>query len=87
MKKDGKLDAVYGYFPITLNESLKFADFQSTGYLGGWGLAITKNCKDPERAMKFFDWMCTEEAQILTHWGIKDVHYTIENGKRVLKPK
>jgi putative aldouronate transport system substrate-binding protein len=29
--------------------------------------------------------MCTEEAQILTHWGIKDVHYTVENGKRVLK--
>jgi putative aldouronate transport system substrate-binding protein len=85
LKKDGKYEAVYGYFPITLDESVKFADFQSTGYLGGWGLAITKNCKDPVRAIKFFDWMCTEEAQILTHWGVKDLHYTIEKGKRVLK--
>lgn len=85
LKKDGKFESTYGYFPVTLNESIKFADFQSTGYLGGWGLAITTGCKDPERAMKFLDWMCTEEAQILTHWGVKDVHYTIENGKRVMK--
>jgi putative aldouronate transport system substrate-binding protein len=87
LKKDGKFEAAYGYFPITLNESIKFADFQYTGYLGGWGIAITTNCADPVRAMKFFDWMCTEEAQILTHWGIEGEHYTIENGKRVLKPE
>ncbi len=87
LKKDGKYESAYGYFPITVDESVKFADFQSTGYLGGWGLAITTNCKDPERAIKFFDWMCTEEAQILTHWGIEGEHYTIENGKRVLKPE
>ena len=87
LKKDGKYDSAYGYFPLTVDESVKYADFQSTGYLGGWGLAITTNCKDPERAIKFFDWMCTEEAQILTHWGIEGEHYTIENGKRVLKPE
>jgi len=68
-----------------MNASTKFADFQSTGYLGGWGLAITTKCKDPERAIKFLDWMCSEDAQILTHWGIKDINYTVENGKRVLK--
>jgi len=87
LKKDGKYDKAYGYFPVTLNESIKYADFQSTGYLGGWGLAITTNCADPVRAIKFFDWMCTEEAQILTHWGVEGEHYTIENGKRVLKPE
>lgn len=85
LKKDGKFDCTYGFFPVTINESVKFADFQSTGYLGGWGLAITTNCADPERAMKFFDWMCTEEAQILTHWGLEGEHYTVENGKRVMK--
>lgn len=87
LKKDGKLDSAYGYFPVTLNESTKYADFQSSGYLGGWGLAITTNCADPARAMKFFDWMCKEESQILTHWGIEGEHYTIEDGKRVLKPE
>jgi len=87
LKKDEKYEAVYGYFPITIDESVKFADFQSAGYLGGWGMAITTNCKDVVMAIKFIDWMCTEEAQILTHWGVKDLHYTIENGKRVLKPE
>ena len=87
LKKDGKDESAYGYFPVTVNESVKYADFQSAGYLGGWGLAITTNCADPERAIKFFDWMCTEEAQILTHWGVEGEHYTVENGKRTLKPE
>jgi putative aldouronate transport system substrate-binding protein len=85
LKQDGKFDSCYGFFPITQNENQKFADFQSTGYLGGWGLAITTSCKEPVRAMQFLDWMCTEKAQILTHWGIEGVHYDIVDGKRVLK--
>lgn len=87
LKKDGKYENTYGFFPVTLKEDIKYADFQSSGYLGGYALSISAKCKDPERAIKFFDWMCTEEAQILTHWGVKDVHYTVENGKRVLKPE
>ncbi len=87
LKKDGKYDNTYGFFPVTLNENIKYADFQSAGYLGGYYLSITTKCKDVQRAMEFFDWMCTEEAQILTHWGIEGQHYTIENGKRVMKPE
>lgn len=86
LKKDKKYEQTYGYYPVTLNGA-KYADFQSTGYLGGYALSITTKCKDVERAVEFFDWMCTEEAQILTHWGVEGVHYTIENGKRVLKPE
>ncbi len=85
--QDGKVERTYGYFPVTLNKDIKYADFQSTGYTGGWGIAITDKCKDPVRAIKFLDWLCTEEAQILTHWGIEGEHYTIENGKRVMKPE
>lgn len=85
--KDGKEERAYGYFPVTMSKDIKYADFQSSGYLGGWGIAITKKCKDPERAIKFFDWLCSEEAQILTHWGIEGEHYTTKNGKRVMKPE
>ncbi len=85
LKQDGKEDSLYGYFPVTLNETVKYADFQSTGYLGGWGLCITTDCQDPVRAMQFLDWMCTEEAQILTHWGIEGEHYDVVDGKRVMK--
>lgn len=85
--KSGKEDRAYGFYPLTMDEKTKFADFMSTGYLGGWGIGITTKCKDPERAIRFFDWMCTEKAQILTHWGIEGEHYTVENGKRVMKPE
>lgn len=87
LKQDGKYDNTYGFFPITINEDTKFADFQSAGYLGGYYLSITSKCKDVQRAMEFFDWMSTEEAQILINWGIEGTHYTIENGKRVMKPE
>lgn len=85
--QDGKVENTYGYFPVTMNKNIKYADFQSTGYTGGWGIAITDQCKDPVRAIKFLDWLCSEEAQILTNWGIEGEHYTIENGKRVMKPE
>jgi putative aldouronate transport system substrate-binding protein len=87
LKKADKYENTYGFFPVTINENVKYADFQSSGYLGGYALSITTKCKDVERAIKFFDWMCTEDAQILNHWGIKDLHYTVENGKRVMKPE
>ncbi len=44
---------------------------------------ITKNCKDPERVIKFINWCCTEEAQLLMQCGIEGVHYEVVDGKRV----
>ncbi len=44
---------------------------------------LTKNCKDPERILKFINWCCTEEGQLLLQSGIEGVHYTVEDGKRV----
>jgi putative aldouronate transport system substrate-binding protein len=80
--QSGEIDRTYGYYPLTLNKDIKYAEFVDSGYLGGWGIGITKNCKDIERAIQFFDWMCTEEAQILTHWGVEGIHYTIKDGKK-----
>ena len=30
------------------------------------------------------DWMCSDEAQILMNWGIENVNYVYENGRRTL---
>jgi len=44
----------------------------------GWsGTFITKNCHNPERAIKFMRWMFTEEAQKLTQWGREGIEYTL----------
>ena len=43
--------------------------------------AITTACENPEVYLKLREWLTTEEAWNLTHYGIKGEHYT-EIGKR-----
>lgn len=75
----------YAYLPVTADESIKDPSLKDYGFSGGWGIAISETCKDKDRAFKFLDWMCSEEAQILLNWGIIDKHYKYdENGKRFL---
>ena len=50
---------------------------QSLSNLGWSGLFITKNCKNPEAAIKFAAWMFTPEAQKLTQWGREGIDYTL----------
>lgn len=45
----------------------------------GWsGTFITKNCKNPEAAIRFLQFMQSDEGQKLGLWGIEGVHYTLE---------
>ncbi|MFA9456222.1 ABC transporter substrate-binding protein [Halalkalibacter sp. AB-rgal2] len=85
LREDGKYERMYGVYPVTLDESYEHRNFQSTGYLPTWGIGITVDNPDPVRAIKFLDWMASEEAQILNNWGIEDVHYQLdEEGNRYL---
>ncbi|SDZ18977.1 putative aldouronate transport system substrate-binding protein [Evansella caseinilytica] len=87
LREDGKYERMYGVYPATLTKDYKFATFQSSGYLAGWGIGISVNNPDPVRAIKFLDWMASDEAQILHNWGVEGEHYTIEDGKRVISPE
>jgi putative aldouronate transport system substrate-binding protein len=84
LKAEGKFDKTYGRFGVVTKEGIKPAYNQLTGFNGGWGVAITKSCKDPVRAIKFLDWMVSDEAQVLNNWGIEGKHYKIVSGKRVI---
>lgn len=84
IRDSGDIWRSYGQYPIQADESYVCADFQDWGYSGGEGVAISVSCKDPLRAFQFLDWYCTDEAQILTHWGIEGEHYIIQDGKRVI---
>jgi putative aldouronate transport system substrate-binding protein len=81
--KDGMPERTYAFLPIVADERFKSVMLKNFGFAGGWGIAISKDCKDPERAFDFIDWMCSEEAQVLTNWGLLGVNYEIVNGKRV----
>lgn len=88
LKADGKFERTYGRFPVTLDESYKTAIFAPTGFSGGWGIAITSACEDPVRAMKFLDWLASEEGQILVNWGIENKHYYYDvNERRTFYPE
>ena len=81
---DGKPERTWASLPVVLKEGVKSPGMVDQGWSGGWGVGITSKCKDPERAMQFLDWMCTDEAQILNNWGIEGVNYKVESGKRVI---
>jgi len=81
---EGKANRTYAFLPIALNENITVASTMDPGFSGGWGIAITTSCKDPERALEFLDWWCTEEAQVLVNWGLEGVNYNVVNGQRVV---
>ncbi|MCM3782440.1 ABC transporter substrate-binding protein [Neobacillus mesonae] len=83
LKSAGMDDMTYGHYPVTLNENYKRADFQDMGF-DGYGIGITVNCEDPVRAIKFLDWLSSEEGQILRNWGIEGEHYVVEDGVRTI---
>lgn len=84
LKQDGKFDQTYGHYPVMVSDQYKDNRMQSTGFMAGWGIGITKDCKDPIRAIKFLDFLASEQAQVLNNWGIEGKQYKVENGKRVV---
>ena len=75
LKANNEPHRMYGRYPIQMDATTKAADFRDVGYIGGYGVGISKNCKDPVAAIKFLDFMASEEGQILRNWGIENVHY------------
>jgi len=54
----------------------------------GWTITlISKNCKDPERAIKFMSYLLSEKGQKLIYLGVEGETYTEENGVATLLPE
>lgn len=84
LKSAGKGELTYSHFPVTLTEEMKDHSFQDPGFMSGWGIGITTANPDPVRTIQFFDYLASEEGQILMNWGIEGKHYEIKDGKRVI---
>lgn len=51
----------------------------------GWTVTlISKNCVDPEKAIKLMSFLMSEEGQKLIMLGVEGENYTMENGRAVL---
>lgn len=57
-----------------------------TNAINGWTLTlISKNCKHPDRAIAFLDYMMSEEGQKMISLGVEGEMYGWVDGKAVLK--
>lgn len=80
---DGKLDLTYAGIPLTVEKDTKAPSLMYQGLTTGQGVGITTACKDPVAAIKFIDYICSDEGQVLVNWGVKDVNYFVdEEGHR-----
>ena len=79
---DGKMDQTYAPLPLTMDSTVKCPELTYRGLITGYGVGITTACKNPEAAIKFLDYICSDEGQVLVHWGIEGENYTVENGMR-----
>ncbi|OAB41070.1 ABC transporter substrate-binding protein [Paenibacillus antarcticus] len=84
LKTANKLDQGYGHYPVTLSSEYKETSFWPTGFMAGYGIGISVDCKDPVRAIKFLDYLASDEGQVLLNWGVEGKDYKIEDGKRVI---
>ena len=83
LNAEGKLDKTFCGLPVTLHADQKAPSLMYQGLQVGYGIAITKSCEDPVRAIKFLDYLCSDEGAILYRWGIEGEHYFLdENGMR-----
>lgn len=79
MIADKKMEHTYAGLPVTLRADQKSPTLQYQGLQVGWGIGISKSCKEPVRAVKFLDYLCSDEGQILYNWGIKDQNYFLDD--------
>jgi putative aldouronate transport system substrate-binding protein len=86
LKTDGKYNRTYISVPIA-NPGVTdgYLDAPNGQITGNNGLGITKNCKDPERLLAFFDWLLQPEVQDYLQWGEEGTDFEIlDNGGKVL---
>lgn len=77
-------NAYMAFDPVINPNTMKWSDLAGGIVANSGGFFITSKCKNPAKIVNFFDFLASEEGQILTEWGIEDVNYTIDaNGYRV----
>jgi putative aldouronate transport system substrate-binding protein len=84
MKAKGQGNVVIKQLPIMITDKVKYIDDS----IGWSGLFITKNNKNPERAIQFVKFLKSDEGCKLTSWGIEGKHYTLDkDGYPVVTPE
>lgn len=79
LKQDGKLGKTYCGLPLTMDKDTKAPTLMYQGLPTGQGVGITTACENPEAAIKFLDYICSDEGQVLVNWGIEGTNYFVDD--------
>lgn len=82
-------DPESSYIAVDGPKNSNGSDYQLPGTgIAGWTLTfISKNCKNPEKAIKFLSYLMSEEGQKTLYLGVEGVTYDMKEGQPVLKPE
>ena len=67
--------------PANINGDI--VEYDSRSPLHSYGWSISKDNKNPERTMKYFDFWYSQEGKDLISYGIEGEHYNVVDGKKV----
>jgi putative aldouronate transport system substrate-binding protein len=85
LRAAGKPEKAYAYLPMYFDANTVDHSNAITPTSGGnFQWTISSKAKNPERIIQFIDYLFSDEAQVLTQWGIEGEDFTVENGKRVI---
>lgn len=71
----GEYDKIYCPVEVTLDGDTAVPFLADYGdFTVSDGIGITTACKDPERAYRFLDWWCSDEAQELVNFATDDIN-------------
>ncbi|MCX7843139.1 MAG: extracellular solute-binding protein [Clostridia bacterium] len=87
LKKANMGDRAFVGIPIVADASIKDKYMDEVLPVLTYGICITKNCKDPERVVQFYNDLLSEENNKLREWGIAGEDYTVKDGKFTFTPE
>ncbi|SDX98518.1 aldotetraouronic acid ABC transporter substrate-binding protein [Paenibacillus sp. CF384] len=85
LKNGGNDDLEYFPLPITFDAGVKDQYIDPASFVNNRGVGITTSAKDPERIIKFFDNLLTDENQKLVQWGVQGKNYEVDDKGRLYR--
>lgn len=82
----GRDDMAYCPVPAAFDENTDVMFLADYGYVPAAGIGITSSCADPERAFRFLDWWCGDEAQMLVNFGASSEYDPEADGAYFAEP-
>ncbi|MCM1024746.1 MAG: extracellular solute-binding protein [Prevotella sp.] len=82
----GSGDMAYCPVPAAFDGNTKLMFSADYGYVPEAGIGITSSCAEPERAFRFLDWLCGDEAQLLINFGADGEYDPDQHGAYFAEP-